>query len=258
MIVNLALNARDAMPDGGRLVVSTDIVDIAAAATIPDAEIAPGRYLVIDVSDTGEGMLPEVRERIFEPFFTTRGSQGKTGMGLAMVYGIVKNHDGGIAVESEPGRGTTVRLFFPLRDEGAAAPAAKRGRDKSIVKGKGRILVVDDEAVILQVAVRMIGHLGYETIIASGGAEAIDTIRARTGEIDLVLLDLVMPGVDGEAVVAALREMETPPPVLLSSGYGIDERVQALLDGGVAGFVQKPYVLSSLSRAVADAIGGRA
>ncbi|HEM45876.1 MAG TPA: response regulator, partial [Alphaproteobacteria bacterium] len=257
VIVNLALNSRDAMPEGGHIVVSTDVVDVPAQSTMHDPKLLPGRYLLIAVSDDGEGMTPEVRERIFEPFFTTRGSQGKTGMGLAMVYGIVKHHDGGIAVDTAPGRGTTVRLYFPVRDEGEPGPVAERGRDKSIVKGKGRILIVDDEAVILQVAVRMVEHLGYDAIVAEGGEEAIDTLRARAGEIDLVLLDLVMPRVDGEAVIDAIREMGSPPPVLLSSGYGLDERVQALLDGGVAGFVQKPYVLSDLSHAVADAIGGR-
>ncbi|MBN1885498.1 MAG: PAS domain S-box protein [Candidatus Krumholzibacteriota bacterium] len=254
VIVNLALNARDAMPGGGRLVVSTSVVDVAAGEVAPDPDLSTGRHLVLAVSDDGEGMTPEVRERIFDPFFTTRGPEGKTGMGLAMVYGIVKNHEGGIAVESAPGEGTTVRLFFPLREEAESGEPEKA--EEEILRGTGRVLVVDDEAVVLRAAARMIEHLGYEAIPADGGEAALDAVRGRPGGIDLVLLDLVMPEMDGEAVIRALKGMEEPPPVLLSSGYGIDGRVQALLEGGAAGFVQKPYVLADLSRAVAEAIGG--
>ncbi len=254
-ILNLCLNARDAMQGGGTLTVETGHVRLmdseAAVRGLPGA----GDYATVTVRDTGEGMKDEVRERIFEPFYTTRQEIGRAGLGLPMIYGVVKNHSGGIEVESAPGQGATFRLFLPA----AAQPAARRGEvaAEPLPKGAGTILVVDDEPGIREMARDLLSSLGYDTLLAEDGDVACRVFRENEGKVDLVLLDIVMPRMGGKETFEALRALAPSLPVLLSSGYTVDGLAQEILDKGANAFIQKPYSLTELAQAVRGVLDSR-
>ena len=252
VVLNLAINARDAMPNGGELSFETDIVELDEEYCARHAEATRGRHVTVAVTDTGCGIPDEVRERIFEPFFTTKGRGEGTGMGLAMAYGIVKNHNGFIQVYSEVGRGSTFRVYLPLLT--APAPEAGAGRPATLVAGTGRILLVDDEEVVREVAVDMLRHLGYQVVTASDGRQALEYYRQCGAEVDLVILDMVMPHLDGRGCFRALKQINPQVRAILSTGYGLNGAAQALLDEGMVGFVQKPYEAGQLSAVVADVI----
>jgi PAS domain S-box-containing protein len=243
VFLNLAVNARDAMPEGGTLSFRS------AGAPAPDGT----RQLAVWVGDTGTGISAELRDRIFEPFFTTKQSEKGTGMGLAVVYGILQSHGGRIALESEPGRGTCFELRFPLI-EGAADRSVAASAEP--VKGEGRVLVVDDEPAVRRVAARMLRRLGYEPEEAEDGAVALARVRAQAGCYALVLLDLDMPGMDGRACLRALRGVEPELPVVISTGLPAAELAEVLA-GEEVGLLPKPYELLRLSETVAAAITGR-
>ncbi len=253
VVMNLAVNARDAMPTGGEIIFATEAVDLDEEYCRDHPHASPGRYLLVSVTDTGTGIPEEVRHRVFEPFFTTKGPGEGTGMGLAMAYGIVKNHDGFIEVYSEVGRGTTVKVYLPLcgeaiaRDEGPRLAAP--------IPGGGRILVVDDEEVVREVVERMLGCLGYEVACVHNGREAADHYGKHGPDIDLVILDMTMPVMDGGECFRALKGLDPEVKALLSTGHALNGTAQRLLDEGMLGFVQKPYVLAQLSEAVARALG---
>jgi PAS domain S-box-containing protein len=249
VVANLAASAREAMPEGGRLTFATEVVEMDEndCRTHPDA--SPGRYFVLSVADTGGGIPEAIRDRIFEPFFTTKEEGDGTGMGLAMVYGIVKNHGGFSRVETETGRGTIFRIYVPLRGEGERRHEELRpGR---LVEGKGTVLVVDDEDSVRDVLGRMLSSLGYEVETARDGREAVELYSERGGEIDLVLLDLAMPVMDGRECFAKLRELDPRVRVLLTTGQTGRNQAREFIDMGMAGFIQKPYVISRLSEEVA-------
>ncbi len=209
---------------------------------------APGPYVLISVSDTGHGMSRDTQERIFEPFFTTRREGEGTGMGLATVYGIVENHGGTVGVYSEEGQGTTFKVYLPLLPGTAAEiPSEKPG---AIERGTGTILVVDDELTVRTSTTAMLIAMGYQVRTALNGQEAVDCYRERGHEIDLVIIDMTMPEMSGRECFAALREIDPNVRAILSSGYLKDERIQSMLDEGMHGFIQKPYLLSELSEAV--------
>jgi PAS domain S-box-containing protein len=252
VVLNLAVNARDAMPEGGEMVFVTDASTFAADDFRKPPEIAPGRYVVLSISDTGCGIAEEIRPRIFEPFFTTK-SQGKgTGMGLAMVYGIVKNHGGWVAVESTVGHGTTVRVHLPEAEAAAERDAVEPGA--ATHAGGGRILVVDDEEVVRSVAEEFLRHLGYDVVTASDGQEAVETYARCGREIDAVVLDMIMPRMGGRDCFRALRALNPDVRAVLSTGYGSDVVAQQMLDEGMRSFVAKPYRLEELADAVARAL----
>jgi PAS domain S-box-containing protein len=254
VILNLAVNARDAMPDGGEMLFVTDGSTFDASDFRRPQEIAPGRYIVLSISDTGCGISEDVRRRIFEPFFTTK-SQGKgTGMGLAMVYGIVKNHGGWVAVESALGRGTTVRVHLPQAQDLRTSESLRLSTDAR--PGTGRILVVDDEEIVRSVAEEFLRHLGYDVVTAADGLEAVEYYEKFGRTIDAVLLDMIMPRMGGRDCFRALREMNPDVRAVLSTGYGPDVVAQELLDEGMRGFVAKPYRLEQLADAVARALAG--
>ena len=253
-LLNLALNARDAMEGkrGAELAFSTEvrILDEAYCAIHPGA--TPGVFLMLSVTDTGCGIPPAIRGRIFEPLFSTKPPGEGSGMGLAMVYGIVKNHGGCIRVYSEVERGTTMALYLPLV---AAELHDEPEESETLIRGTGRILVVDDEDVVRQAAAVLLRHLGYEVTTAMDGAEALERFRTDPSAVDLVLLDLVMPRMGGRECFRALKAIDPDVRAVLTTGYGRNEAAQLALDEGILGFVQKPYVAAHLGKAVAAALG---
>jgi len=256
-LLNLGLNARDAMPDGGRL---TFRVRPASAHETVDPRLSdplpPGPYLAVDVEDTGSGMSEAVRGRIFEPFFTTKPFGRGTGLGLAAVYGIVRHHGGAIAVESAPGRGSRFTLLLPL----AAGPSqsAPRSRDADlVVRGQGVVLVVDDEESVGEMCVRMLESLGYEALLAGSGERALELYQREAARIDLVLLDLMMPGMNGVETLHALRRVDPEVAVVMASGFGHSMDVRPALELGISGTLPKPFTIGRLSQTVSKAIGPR-
>ncbi len=244
-VLNLAVNARDAMEAGGQLTFETRVVDLDAKIPGSHAGLLSGPHLAITVADTGQGIPLDLQERIFEPFYTTKELGRGTGMGLAMVYGFARSHGGTVQVTSAPGQGARFTLYLPLSREVrgvATAPAPETLR-----RGSGLVLVVDDDDAPRSAAERILRHVGYDVITAPGGAAALRLFRARAPDIAAVLLDLAMPGMDGEACYAALREIDPAVRVVLTSGLDRDGRAQALLERGVAAFLPKPYLPADLA-----------
>lgn len=258
MVMNLAINARDAMPNGGELTICTERVTVGEDSGQTSPDTPPGDYIRIEVTDTGSGIPSEIQSRIYEPFFTTKEKDQGTGMGLAMVYGIVKNHSGSIQVESEVGRGTSFTIHLPyVESTSAGVPVA--GASETPARGSETLLLVDDEEVVLEAVSDMLGELGYRVISASGGHEALEIYRQHSDEIALVLLDLVMPEMSGGECFSELKTINPAVKVVLSTGYSMDGNVQEIVDLGLVGFIQKPYRMEELGRdirAVLDQTGG--
>jgi PAS domain S-box-containing protein len=250
IVLNLAINGRDAMPQGGNLTFRTRRQRLNAEQLMPHPGAKPGVFVALSVSDTGIGIEKKNLRRIFEPFFTTKEAGQGTGMGLAMVYGIVKAHQGFIDVASEIDKGTTFTVYVPATDVvPATAHAAGLPR-----KGHGRILIVDDEEVVRKLAREMLRRAGYDVITATGTTEAVAWYRAHPHEADLVIIDMVMPGKDGQECFKALKAIDADVRAILSTGYGLDGHAQDTLDAGMVGYVQKPYHMEDLVTAVADAL----
>jgi CheY-like chemotaxis protein len=248
VLMNLFVNAGQAMPEGGRLLLRAENADLA------DEEgkllgVPPGLYAKLLVTDTGSGMDAKTMGRIFEPFFTTKGTGQGTGLGLASVYGIIKNHAGFIGVESAMGKGTTFTLLLPATERQVA-------EDKTptavLQHGTGTILVVDDEEQIVKVCARLLQKFGYEVLTASGGRQAIELVRRYGAKISLVLLDMTMPEMSGRQTYETLQKIVPGMKVLLSSGCGIEGQAQQLLDSGCNGFIQKPFDAVVLSAKVGE------
>jgi PAS domain S-box-containing protein len=247
VITNLVINAGDAMPHGGDLLIRTAHVLAPPVGMTPPE--SPRGWVRISVGDTGVGMSPDVLDRIFEPFFSTKPRHG-TGLGLATVYGIVQNHKGAILATSEPGVGTTFDILLPA-GEGTPMGAVA---ESTAVGGTGTILVIDDEPGVRKVLARHLEALGYEVVQASGGAEGVDLYRTGGGSLDLVLLDMVMPHMDGEATFKALKELDAGVRVVLTSGFSEDGRANRILSQGTVGFLQKPFRRAALANLVRDAL----
>ena len=247
-LMNLCLNARDAMPHGGVLTVTTGNTTLTAADARKYHVTGPGSYVFVEVRDSGVGMTREVQKHIFDPFYTTYRDKGRSGMGLSMAYGIVKNHSGGIHVESAPGEGALFRIYFPAIEH--LPDSEKDSEADPYPKGTETVLVVDDEPALREMSESMLQALGYTTLSASDGDAACRLFRERTRRIDLVLLDIVMPKMGGPETFHALRLMAPGIPVILSSGYSVEGVVQGLLAEGANGFLPKPYGLSQVARAV--------
>lgn len=247
VLLNLFVNAADAIPEGGTLTVRTRRLDLAEGT--PPA--APAAGVEVAVADTGIGMTPDVLERIFDPFFTTKEYGRGTGLGLASVYGIVRGHGGRIDVTSRPGQGSRFTLWFPAAKATAPAePAAARAPSR--IDRRSTVLLVDDEPSVIDSASRMLERLGFSVIRAPGGEEALALFSRHKDEIDLVVLDVVMPGTGGEAVYRRIREMRPETRILVASGYDLGGRMTPLLRRGRDGFIQKPYDLQELSQAIAE------
>ncbi|HEY1548324.1 MAG TPA: ATP-binding protein [Kofleriaceae bacterium] len=252
VVMNLVVNARDAMPKGGKLVIETTnaIVDQAHGEQL---DVAPGRYVVLSITDSGCGMTAAVRSRIFEPFFTTKDVDKGTGLGLATVFGIVKQSNGGISVYSEVDRGTTFRVYWPRRD---AAPE-RRERDRAFVpaRGKGTVLVVEDDAQLRKVLRRYLSSWGYTLLEAPNALAALDLLAQHTGAVDVLLTDLVMPGLDGRSLSQHVLAGKPSTKVVFMSGYTEHAALKNAQLGPDDHFVQKPFSAQVLSETLQRALG---
>jgi len=244
VLVNLYLNAWQAMGHRKTIHVKTENAVLDADFVRP-YEAVPGKYVKISVADNGRGMDKETQKRVFEPFFTTKSMGKGTGMGLASAFGILKNHHGVIHFTSTLGKGTTFYIYLPASDLPAEIDTTLA---ENIRRGNETILVVDDEDYILEACEAMLIKLGYNTILANSGKEAIDIFRNDSGNIDLIILDMVMPGMDGLTAYEHLKKIKPDVKVLLSSGYSLTGVVKKILDKGCDQFIQKPFSLSRISR----------
>ncbi len=270
VILNLTVNARDAMPDGGSLSIKTRNVTERESQKLGREGMPVGEYVAVEVSDTGTGMPPDVLEKIFEPFFTTKGVGKGTGLGLSTVYGIIKQSGGFIYADSEIGRGTSFQVFLPryipeVDDEEAAEAAAPAAASAAPVKeiapakaadltGNGRVLLVEDEDVVRSFAVRALTRQGYDVLEASDGQEALDIVAAHNGEIDIVVTDVVMPEMDGPTMFRELRKTNPSIKVIFVSGYP-NEAFRETLGSEEVAFLPKPFSLPQLAEKVKQELG---
>ncbi len=248
VILNLYINAWQAMPKGGELIVHTENVVIDENYLRPN-DVEPGNYVKISVTDTGVGIDKTIQQKIFDPFFTTKEMGRGTGLGLASVYGIIKNHGGIINVYSEKGQGATFNIYLPASEKSVIE---EKARSEEVLKGEGTVLLVDDEQLIIDVSTEILNSLGYEVLTARCGKEAIDVYANNRDKIVIVLLDQVMPGMSGGDTYTRLKEINPDILVLLSSGYSIDGQASRILKKGCNGFIQKPYNMMDLSHKIHD------
>jgi two-component system cell cycle sensor histidine kinase/response regulator CckA len=249
VLLNLCLNARDAMPDGGRLAIKTQNVTLSETEACTELDLEAGQYVLLSVTDTGSGMDAETQQRLFEPFFTTK-EQGR-GLGLAMVYSILRGHGGAIRVYSEPGQGSTFKVYLP----GGWRPAEDIvSEEAEAVGGSETVLVVDDEESVRALLQRILEEGGYTVLLATDGIEASELYAERSTEIDLVVLDIIMPRMGGRKTYERLREINPEVKVLLTSGYSEDGQAQDILAVGARGFLQKPYDLRAVLRKIREVL----
>jgi PAS domain S-box-containing protein len=243
VLFNLFVNAADAMPYGGKLTLKA-ARKIAKEILEDNFKPKPGTYILIEVSDTGSGMSSEIQKRMFDPLFTTKKMGKGTGLGLASVYGIIQSYKGYISVISEEGKGTRIRIYLPASDKSSSRVQEAK---VSIDHGRGTILLVDDEVHLLKIGSEMLVALGYKVLPVDNGQDAIDTYTAHKKTIDLVILDMMMPGMTGGDVFARLKEIDPNVKAILSSGYRLDEQGNKLMNSGFRGFLQKPFGMEELS-----------
>ena len=259
VLVNLCVNARDAMmgvvgrSPGGTLTIATTAVELTDEQAARYVNARPGQYVVMRVSDTGAGMPPELLERMFIPFVTTKGEQSGTGLGLAVVYGIVASHHGFIDVKSVVNEGTTFEIFLP-RTERRDAEKPGKAVPLKLPQGRGKILVVDDEPQVREVISRILTAYGYEVILAENGREALTRFAESPG-IDLVLLDMIMPDMGGRECLARLRTADPNARVLIATGYTSDGSAQELLREGALAIVEKPFDLTAITEKISGILG---
>ncbi len=252
MLMNLCINARDAMPSGGRLTLSVERVELSERYCALHTEVKPGLHVVFSLADTGCGMTPEVRKRIFEPFFTTKEVGRGTGLGLSMVYGIVQQHEGAINVYSEPGTGTTFKIYLPL----VAGPSSivEESVPLAARAGTETILLAEDEPLVRNLAVRILRGAGYTVLTAADGAQAVEIFESHADAISLALLDAMMPKLNGHQVCQRIRLVKPDLPVVFCSGYDSQTgQLEFLLEKEVR-LVQKPFDPETLLRAVREVL----
>ena len=249
VFVNIYINAWQAMPGGGHLYIETENVNL-GPKDLSSFNVPQSRYVKISITDTGVGMDAATKERIFEPFFTTREMGRGTGLGLASVYGIIKNHDGFIDVSSERGHGSTFYIYLPAIEKkiGDDKPSPKT----ELIQGTETILLVDDERIILDVGEEVLKTMGYNVLLADSGKEALEHMERDKESIDMVILDMIMPEMSGGEVFDRIKKIKPDVKVLLSSGYSYHDRAQEILDRGCNGFIQKPYRIEDLSKKIRE------
>jgi PAS domain S-box-containing protein len=241
LVLNLGSNARDAMPEGGRLIFSTQMEILTDKSHKKPVRLASGEYAVLKVRDTGVGMDRETKEHIFDPFYTTKEVGRGTGLGLSMVYGIVKSHGGGIFCESQPGEGTVFSIYWPLALT-SGTEAEKPQKDSTPQKGKGEtVLLVDDEKAIIDMTGQMLLEFGYQVVTAVSGEEALEMVSRAEKMPELVILDLGMPGMGGNRALQELLRLEPTLKVVVASGYASETKIRECLAAGAVDFVAKPY-----------------
>jgi signal transduction histidine kinase len=252
VIMNLCVNAQDAMPDGGKLTIETAMADLDGRYVADHPSAQEGRYIMLAVSDTGVGMDADTKSQIFEPFFSTKGEQG-TGLGLATVYGIVKQHGGNIWVYSEPGGGTTFKVYLPVAE---GIPDEKIGREKPCrdLKGTETILLAEDNVQVRELAADILNRQGYHLMVAKNGSEALNMLESYDGPLDLLFTDVVMPGINGKELFTRLTEKFPNLRVLYMSGYTNDVIAhKGVLDEGIH-FLQKPFTVHGLANKVREVL----
>jgi two-component system, cell cycle sensor histidine kinase and response regulator CckA len=253
VIMNLAVNARDAMPDGGKLTIETANIDLDASYATQHAVVAPGAYVLVTVTDTGSGMDEPTKARLFEPFFTTKEIGKGTGLGLATVYGIVKQSNGYIWVYSERGHGTSFKVYLP-RVSDMTAPAAE-ARPLFANGGTETILLAEDASGVRAAAEEILKRLGYTVLVANDGHTALELAAARTDTIHLLVTDVIMPEMSGRQLADRLQQQRPGLKVLYVSGYTDDAIVRhGMLEPGIA-FLQKPFTPHTLARKVREVLG---
>ncbi len=256
IVLNLAVNARDAMPSGGRITVATDNVVLDEEFCRHHPPATEGEHVQLAVTDTGVGIDAETLDHIFEPFFTTKGATGGTGLGLSTVYGIVTQHGGLILIDSELGQGTTFKVYFPRVDATAEAlPARKVTTD--MPPGAETILVVEDESVVRTLAVRVLRRLGYEVLESDRGADALHIAQGHDGPIHLLLTDVIMPLMNGRELAERLEIDRPDVRVLFTSGYTDDVIAPHGVLDGESHFIAKPYTPRKLARKVRTVLDER-
>jgi PAS domain S-box-containing protein len=256
VLLNLGGNAADAMPRGGRLLLRTRNAVIGTGAPGADRDIRPGRYVLLSVADTGTGMDPETAKHVFEPFFTTKEIGKGTGLGLASVFGIVKGHGGEISCESEPDKGTTFSVFWPAMESDSVAPRVESPSKCSPERGEECVLVVDDEETIRELTAEMLVLQGYTVLLADSGEQALAVYAKESASIDLVILDLNMPGMGGLRCLRELRKRNPDVRVLVASGYSVQAEAREVMRAGAAGFIGKPYRHAELLERIRDVLRG--
>jgi signal transduction histidine kinase len=259
MIVNLCVNARAAMPDGGTILISTSQCRFDADFCAQHSWCRPGDFVCLSVRDEGSGMNEQVLQHVFEPFFTTKPVGEGTGLGMAVVYGIVKSHQALIDIESESGKGTEVRVYFPA----VPSPPATRSEPAATsaeVLGSETILVAEDEAVLRTLAARVLEKAGFSVVLCNDGEEALRAYRERPDEIALMLVDAVMPKLGGRGLFHAVRAQDPAMPVIFASGYSRDTLDESIHEAELVEFIEKPYrteELLNLVRTMLDAARDR-
>jgi PAS domain S-box-containing protein len=256
-LMNVCLNAVDAMEGEGTLRIESDNTELNGNQPPIPRNLDPGRYVRLTVRDSGVGMDQETASNVFEPFFTTKAKGKGTGLGLSMVYGTILSHGGAVTLESVPGDGTSVFLLLPATDAAPDAPADLAVSTEETQDVGGLVLLVEDESLLRHVGRKMLEKLGFSVVEAENGVSGVEAFKEHGSEIALVILDLVMPEMDGAEAFAELKKIDPDVAVLISSGFTDDEVVEELLANGAVGFVEKPFDLNSLREAVAAALSGR-
>jgi CheY-like chemotaxis protein len=238
------------MPVGGHLYIKTENVTLDGNDVKP-YQVGSGNYVKMSITDTGVGMDETTQKRIFEPFFTTKEMGRGTGLGLASVYGVIKSHSGFMDVYSKKGEGTTFDIYLPASEKKVLEETKLL---ENVLDGAETLLLVDDEAMIIDVGKQLIERMGYNVLTARSGIEAIEIYEKNSDKIDIVVLDMIMPGMGGGETYDRLKEINSDIKVLLSSGYSIDGRATEILEGGCDGFIQKPFNMKDLSKKIREII----
>jgi CheY-like chemotaxis protein len=250
VLLNLLVNSWQAMPKGGKIILKTENVflrdDFAGNYGIKE-----GRYVKISIADTGTGIDVAIKDRIFEPFFTTKEMGRGTGLGLAMVYGIVRGHSGIITVESTVNKGTQFDIYLPASNK---TLADRKKNDEEIISGSETILVVDDEDFVADVSKEIMELMGYKVLVARSGHDAIKIYLENKDKIDLIIQDMVMPGMSGDEIYYALKIINPEVKVILSSGYMINRQIESVMEQGCRAFIQKPFRMEELSKKIREVL----
>jgi len=253
VLLNLYINALHAMPEGGDLHLLSEnvVIDDGLAGNL---KLKQGEYVKVSVADTGTGIDKEIREKIFDPFFTTKGKGRGTGLGLASASEVIKNHGGLIDVYSEKDKGATFNIYLPASDKKVIK---EKELTRKILKGTETILLVDDEEMIIEVNKEILKALGYKTLIAKSGKGAVEIYKNNQKKINMVIMDMIIPGMSGKELYDNLKVIDPEIKVLLSSGYSISGQAAEILERGCNGFIQKPFKLKELSVKIREVLDGK-
>jgi len=248
VLLNVLVNAGQAMPSGGDLYLGTQNIQLGIEFVSP-YRLKPGHYVKVSIKDTGTGIAEEIKDKIFDPFFTTKEKERGTGLGLASAYGIIRNHGGMITVDSQEGNGTTFDIYLPASEKEITVESKPATR---ILEGAETILLIDDEEMVASVGKKLLERLGYKVLVAGSGLEALRLFEANKDHIDLIILDMIMPGLSGSETFDRLISIKPEIKTILSSGYSLNRQANALLDRGCIGFIQKPFSLREISQKLRD------